>query len=101
MTRECACGLLRGSDCEGGELMMIEGVRMKAPEVGEVWRGADVSAGLKLARMLRGEAFRYQIRASTSKPRRPRGPQPAAIELATDLPGSRIWGTRPLMRSLA
>lgn len=82
-------------DCEGGELMMIKGVRMKAPEVGQIWRGADVSAGLKLARMLRGEAFRYQVRridvenhdgrVDRSRPH---------IELATDLPGSRIWWGR-------
>jgi hypothetical protein len=75
--------------------MVIEGVRMKAPEIGQTWRGADVTAGLKLAGLLRGEPFRYQVRrilvenhdgrADRSRPH---------IELATDLLGSRIWWGR-------
>ena len=88
-------GRYEAADCEGGSLMMIEGVRMKPPEIGQVWRGADLTAGLKLAGLLRGQPFRHQIgrilvenhdgRVDRSRPH---------IELTTDRPGNRIWWGR-------
>ena len=83
------------ADCEGSSLMIIDGVRMKPPDVGQAWRGADLSAGLKLAMKLRSHSFRHQVnrimvdnydgRVDRSRPH---------IELVTDRAGSRIWWGR-------
>jgi hypothetical protein len=80
----------------GSVLMTIDGVGMQAPEIGQVWRGGDLAAGLKLAAALGNKPFRHQIaeidvtnhdgRHDRNKPH---------IELTTDREGSRIWWGRP------
>ncbi len=84
------------AQCADSSLLMAVGVRLGPPEVGEVWRGSDVSSGLKLVSLLADKPFRHQItgvivansngRIDRSKPH---------IELATDRDGSRIWWGRP------
>lgn len=84
-------------ECRSGSLMMIEGVAAGPPNVGDLWRGADLRSGLKLVTLLAGEPFRHQIvdvivanhggREDRSRPH---------IELATDRRGSRVlWGRPP------
>lgn len=83
-------------DCAGGNLLIIDGVRQQAPEVGEAWGGADLAAGLRTAALLTGKPFHPQItsvivenydgRLDRSRPH---------VELATDRPGSRVWWGRP------
>jgi hypothetical protein len=84
------------AECMESSLLMTMGVRLGPPEVGEIWRGGDVSSGLKVVSLLADRPFRHQIagvivannggRLDRSKPH---------IELATDREGSRIWWGRP------
>ncbi|MBN2561097.1 MAG: hypothetical protein JXQ75_09225 [Phycisphaerae bacterium] len=92
----CLPGRYGVADCEDSSLMMIEGVAMAPPDVGHVWRGAELSTGLKLVSLLAGRPFRHQVtrvivenhdgRLDRSRPH---------IELATDRQGSRVWWGRP------
>lgn len=85
-------------DCDTTALLIIDGVRLPPPEVGAVWRGGDLAAGLKMSALLRGRPYRHQIttvlvdnhdgRADRTRP---------YLELATDRSGGgRIhWGRPP------
>ena len=83
-------------DCRDSPMLMIDGVGIGPPVVGEVWRGADLVSGLHLASLLADTPYRHQItsiivdnhdgREDRSRPH---------IELATDHRGSRIWWGRP------
>ncbi len=89
-------GRYHAVECGGGPLLMIEGVGEAPPEIGRVWRGGDVAAGLKLAELLANRPFRSQIAGvdvSNHDGRRDRN-RPH-IELTTDREGSRVWWGRP------
>ncbi|HVP09829.1 MAG TPA: hypothetical protein VMV94_01430 [Phycisphaerae bacterium] len=80
----------------GSALLTIEGVGISPPEVGQVWRGGDLTSGLKLSAVLANKPFRHQIAAidvSNHDGRRDRN-RPY-LELTTDREGSRIWWGRP------
>lgn len=89
------------ASCEGAALMIVDGVKMTPPEVGAVWRGTDLAAGLKLATKLADKSYRHQIRhilvenydgrQDRSRPH---------IELVTDRPGSRVWWGRAIGEEL-
>lgn len=84
------------TECRDSSLLMVIGVRAGPPSIGDVWRGADLSSGLRLVSLLAGNAFRHQIdsvavlnhdgRLDHSRPH---------LELVTDRRGSRIWWGRP------
>jgi hypothetical protein len=83
-------------ECSGGALLMIEGVDAAAPEIGQVWRGGDLAAGLKLVDLLADKPFRSQVAGidvSNHDGRRDRN-RPH-LELVTDRDGSRVWWGRP------
>jgi hypothetical protein len=82
---------------KGAGLLQIAGVRESPPDVGAVWPGRDLTAGVQLAEMIEGCDFRKQIngvlvynyngREDSYEPH---------IQLATDRPGGRIrWGRAP------
>lgn len=83
-------------DCRDGALFVIDGVDLAPPAVGQPWRGADVAAGIRLARLLTGHPFSHQIAdilVANYDGRRDR--DRPYIELTTDRQGSRVWWGRP------
>ena len=84
------------NECINSSLLMISGVDSRPPAVGQVWSGADLNSGLKLASLISERPFRNQVdriivanhdgRKERNRPH---------IELATDRRGSRIWWGRP------
>jgi len=82
---------------KGAGLVQIAGVDGGPPGAGERWVGEDLQAGVKLAVLLDGCAFRGQVRGVLVHNYGGReNSRESHIELATDRAGSRIrWGRAP------
>ena len=78
-------------------LPLIQGVAGDPPPPGEVWDGADLAAGMRLARFLAPESFAEQITGIQVHNYAGRcAPRSAHIVLTTDRAGSLIkWGSAP------
>lgn len=84
------------SDCRSTAMLVIEGVTGSPPEIGAPWPGDDLAGALNLVSLLDGKPFRHQITSvHVGNYRGRRDRSRPHIELATDLPGSRIWWGRP------
>lgn len=82
--------------CERSPLLTIDGVASPPPGIGQLWPGADLASGLKLAALIVDQPFRRQVNqivVSNHDGRIDRNR--AHLEIATDRPGSRIWWGRP------
>lgn len=89
-------GVYEVDDCRGNALLMIDGVAVGPPKVGQSWPGADLTSGLHLSALLGDKSFRQQISSiNVSNYRGRRDRSRPHIELATDRKGSRIWWGRP------
>ena len=77
--------------------LLIQGVQAALPEPGEIWPGADLAAGLRLAEMLLNQPYHYQVVAVLMHNHGGRvDPYHHHVELVTDRDGSRIlWGSAP------
>ncbi|MCZ6683008.1 MAG: hypothetical protein O7B26_07480 [Planctomycetota bacterium] len=84
-------------DCSGSNLLMIDGVGKAPPEVGRMWEGEDLVAGLKLASLIGGRPFQHQVsRIIVSNYDGRHNSHRPHIELATDFQDARIlWGRAP------
>jgi hypothetical protein len=82
---------------KGAGLVQLAGVHAGPPVAGAPWVGEDLRAGVELAALLEGCAFRGQVRGVLVHNYGGReNSREAHIELATDRPGSRIrWGRAP------
>jgi len=81
----------------GTGLLTIIGVADPPPEVGRAWPGNDLTAAIRLARLIQGRPVQRQISAIVVHNYAGRtDPLSPDIELATDRPGSIIrWGHAP------
>ena len=82
---------------KGAGLVQIAGVHAGPPASGEPWVGEDLRAGVKLAALLEGCAFRGQVSGVLVHNYGGReNSRESHLQLATDRPGSRIrWGRAP------
>lgn len=89
-------GRYEPDDLETNALLTVYGVAAPPPSVGSQWTGADLSSGIRLARLIADHPFTQQVdriivanhdgRQDRARP---------YLEIATDRPGSRIWWGRP------
>ena len=77
--------------------LLIQGVQAALPDPGEIWPGADLDAGLRLAGMLLDQPYHHQVVAVLMHNHAGRvDPYRHHVELVTDRDGSRIlWGSAP------
>lgn len=84
-------------DCSRSNLLMIDGVKNSPPEIGRLWDGRDLAAGLKLVSLIGDRPFRIQVnRIIVSNYDGRRDTHRPHMELATDYHDARIlWGRAP------
>lgn len=89
-------GKFRPDDCTATNLLTITGLRAGPPAVGQLWPGADLQSGLKLAALIDQRRFKEQVQYIVVSNHEGREDKTRPhIELATNHRGSRVWWGRP------